>query len=72
MTFPAKIHTFPSLNAATSTSHSVSAPALSLLMKPSVKLSGLLKASVATNVMASRSVQTEVARKFTGSTANGI
>jgi len=35
-------------------------------------LSGLLKASVATTVMVSRPVQTEVVRKFTGSTGIGI
>ena len=32
---------------------------------------GLLKTSVATNIMVSRPVQTEVVRKFTGSTAIG-
>jgi len=41
-------------------------------MRPSLKFSGLLKPSVAMNVMASRPVQTEVVRKFTGSTAIGI
>jgi hypothetical protein len=41
-------------------------------MRPSLKLSGLLKASVATKVMVSRPVQTEVVRKHTGCTANGI
>ena len=41
-------------------------------VRPSLKLSGLLKTLVATNVMASRSVQTEVARKFTDSPAIGI
>jgi len=42
------------------------------LMRPSLNLSGLLKASVATNEMVSRPVQTEVVRKFTGSTGIGI
>jgi len=41
-------------------------------MRPSLKLSGLLKSSVAKNVMASRPVQTEFVRKFTGSTGFGI
>jgi len=42
------------------------------LMRPSLKLSGLLKASVATNVTVSGPVLTEVVRKFTGSTGIGI
>ena len=42
------------------------------LVRPSLKLSGLLKASIATNVMDSRPVQIEVVRKFTGSTVIGI
>jgi len=41
-------------------------------MQPSLYLSGLLKASVPTNVMLSHPVQTEVVRKFTGSTGIGI
>lgn len=41
-------------------------------MRPSFKLSGLLKASVATKVMVSRPARTEVVRKFTGCTGTGI
>ena len=41
-------------------------------MMPSLKLSGLLKPSVTTNVTASRPVRTEVVRKFTDSTGPGI
>jgi hypothetical protein len=43
-----------------------------VLMRPSLKLSGLLKASVATNVTVSRPVQAEVVRKFIGSAGIGI
>ena len=42
------------------------------LMRPSLKLSGLLKASVVTNIMVSNPVQTELVRKFTGKTGIGI
>ena len=42
------------------------------LVGPSLNLSGVLKDSVATNVMDSRPVQTEVVRKFTCSTGIGI
>ena len=37
---------------------------LSFLIRPALKLSGLQKASVITNVMVSGTVQTEVVRKF--------
>ena len=44
----------------------------SFLLRPSLKLSGQLKSSVAADVTVSRLVQTEVVRKFTGSTGIGI
>jgi hypothetical protein len=40
--------------------------------RPSLKLSGLLKASVATDVMVICPLQTEVDRKFTGSNDTGM
>jgi len=42
------------------------------LMRPSSNLSSLLNTSVTTNTILSRPVQTEVVRKFTGSTAIGM
>jgi len=69
----AKRQEFMSLNAGTSTSYIASAPKLSLYNEAIFfKLSSLLNASVITNVMASRQVQTGVVRKFTGRTAIGI
>ena len=44
---------------------------LSFLIRPALKLSGLQKASVITNVMVSGTVQTEVVRKFNGKSALG-
>jgi len=41
-------------------------------MRPPVKVSGLQKTSVITNVMVSRPVQTEGVRKFSGNTGLGI
>ena len=61
-----------SLNAAIQRIHSVSTKANSIINEAILKMPGLLKASIATNVKLSCQVQNEIVKKFTVSTVLNI